>query len=112
MLQLETDVVNFRKKSSNCKYLILWVNAGVNIYPSCNSLFNPSSRTRVLLLNAFSLAEDSITLDNVFEWIEKLNTTYPQQFAELANKLENCDLESELDTVCSSSLPSSYSDVQ
>ncbi|XP_053182513.1 sodium- and chloride-dependent transporter XTRP3-like [Scomber japonicus] len=55
-------------------------------------------RTRVLLLNAFSLAEDSITLDNVFEWIEKLNTTYPQQFAELANKLENCDLESELDT--------------
>ncbi|XP_042281231.1 sodium- and chloride-dependent transporter XTRP3-like isoform X2 [Thunnus maccoyii] len=55
-------------------------------------------RTRLLLLNAFSLAEDSITLDNVFEWIEKLNTTYPQQFAELANKLENCDLESELDT--------------
>ncbi|KAM7382349.1 hypothetical protein PAMP_002082 [Pampus punctatissimus] len=55
-------------------------------------------RTRLLLLNTFSLAEDSISLDNVFEWIEKLNTTYPQQFAELANKLETCDLEVELDT--------------
>ncbi|KAI3361568.1 hypothetical protein L3Q82_013716, partial [Scortum barcoo] len=59
---------------------------------------NCLERTRLLLLNTFNLAEDTITIDNVFESIEKLNTTYPQQFAELTNKLENCDLESELDT--------------
>ncbi|KAM9852594.1 sodium- and chloride-dependent transporter XTRP3 [Aulostomus maculatus] len=56
-------------------------------------------RTRVLLLNAFSLAEDSITLDNVFDWVQKLNASYPQQFAEtVADKLEKCNLEAELDT--------------
>lgn len=38
-------------------------------------------------------------MDNVFEWLEKLNTTFPEQFAEIAHKLEVCDLESELDTV-------------
>ncbi|XP_076594330.1 sodium- and chloride-dependent transporter XTRP3 [Chaetodon auriga] len=59
---------------------------------------NCLERTRLLLLNAFNLAEDTITMDNVFEWTEKLNTTFPQQFAEIASKLENCDLESELDT--------------
>lgn len=82
------------------------------MYVTKNLLFHvtvlfSSSRTRLLLLNTFNVAEDSITMDNVFEWIEKLNTTYPQQFAELADKLENCDLESELDTVCSSPLQSS-----
>ncbi|XP_078028165.1 sodium- and chloride-dependent transporter XTRP3 isoform X2 [Epinephelus lanceolatus] len=55
-------------------------------------------RTRLLLLNAFDLAEDSITMNNVSDWIEKLNATYPEQFAELSNKLEDCNLESELDT--------------
>lgn len=59
---------------------------------------NCLERTYLLLQNTFDLAEDSITMDNVSEWIEKLNTTFPQQFAELANKLENCNLESELDT--------------
>uniref|UniRef100_A0A3Q3K2Q1 Transporter n=1 Tax=Monopterus albus TaxID=43700 RepID=A0A3Q3K2Q1_MONAL len=59
---------------------------------------NCLERTRLLLLNAFNLAEDSVTIDSVFEWIEKLNTTYPQQFDIIANKLENCDLESELNT--------------
>ncbi|XP_054477474.1 sodium- and chloride-dependent transporter XTRP3-like [Anoplopoma fimbria] len=59
---------------------------------------NCLGRSRLLLLNTFNVAEDSITMDNVFEWIEKLNTTYPEQFAEIANKLESCDLESELNT--------------
>ncbi|XP_017295234.1 sodium- and chloride-dependent transporter XTRP3 [Kryptolebias marmoratus] len=59
---------------------------------------NCLERTRTLLLNAFSLSEDSINMDNVFEWIEKLNTTYPEQFAELYGKLETCDLEQELNT--------------
>uniref|UniRef100_A0A3B4X9X6 Transporter n=1 Tax=Seriola lalandi dorsalis TaxID=1841481 RepID=A0A3B4X9X6_SERLL len=59
---------------------------------------NCLERTRVLLLNTFNLAEDTITMDTVYEWTEKLNATYPQQFAEIANKLETCDLESELDT--------------
>ncbi|KAG8009734.1 Sodium-and chloride-dependent transporter XTRP3 [Nibea albiflora] len=53
-------------------------------------------RTRLLLLNTFNIAENNINIDNVFEWIEKLNTTYPEQFAELNNKLEECDLETEL----------------
>lgn len=79
-------------------YLIFWVSF------SCNCIFY--CRTRLLLLNTFDLAEDSITIDNAVEWIEKMNTTYPQQFAELAYKLEICDLESELDTVGSSSLHS------
>uniref|UniRef100_A0A8D3DZF2 Transporter n=1 Tax=Scophthalmus maximus TaxID=52904 RepID=A0A8D3DZF2_SCOMX len=55
-------------------------------------------RTRILLLNTFDLAEDKITMDTVFEWIERLNATYPQQFAEISSKLETCDLEKELDT--------------
>lgn len=50
-------------------------------------------------------------MDNVFVMIEKLNTTYPEQFAELADTLEKCNLESELDTVCSSSLNLFYSDI-
>ncbi|XP_068426248.1 sodium- and chloride-dependent transporter XTRP3-like [Clinocottus analis] len=59
---------------------------------------NCLERTRLLLLNTFNLAEDSVAMDNVFEWIEKLNTTFPEQFDEIANKLEVCDLESELNT--------------
>ncbi|XP_047209181.1 sodium- and chloride-dependent transporter XTRP3-like isoform X3 [Girardinichthys multiradiatus] len=59
---------------------------------------NCLERTRIVLLNTFSLAEDSITIDNVFEWIGKLNKTYPEQFAELSCKLEDCNLESELST--------------
>uniref|UniRef100_A0A1A7X3W1 Transporter n=2 Tax=Iconisemion striatum TaxID=60296 RepID=A0A1A7X3W1_9TELE len=55
-------------------------------------------RTRTLLLNTFSLAEDSITMDNIFECLTKLNTTYPEQFAELQDKLEVCNLERELST--------------
>ncbi|XP_008431049.1 sodium- and chloride-dependent transporter XTRP3 isoform X1 [Poecilia reticulata] len=59
---------------------------------------NCLDRTRILLLNSFNLAEDSIILNNVFEMIEKLNTTFPEQFAELSNKLEDCNLENELST--------------
>ncbi|XP_028436367.1 sodium- and chloride-dependent transporter XTRP3A isoform X2 [Perca flavescens] len=59
---------------------------------------NCLERTRLLLLNTFSLAEDSITVDSLSNWIDRLNTTYPEQFAELTNKLEDCNLETELDT--------------
>ncbi|XP_004077688.1 sodium- and chloride-dependent transporter XTRP3 [Oryzias latipes] len=59
---------------------------------------NCLERTRVLLLNTFSLAEDSISLNNVLEVMDRLNATYPQQFAELSSRLEDCSLESELDT--------------
>uniref|UniRef100_A0A3P9JV59 Transporter n=1 Tax=Oryzias latipes TaxID=8090 RepID=A0A3P9JV59_ORYLA len=59
---------------------------------------NCLERTRVLLLNTFSLAEDSISLNNVLVVMDRLNATYPQQFAELSSRLEDCSLESELDT--------------
>uniref|UniRef100_A0AAQ5ZCK0 Transporter n=1 Tax=Amphiprion ocellaris TaxID=80972 RepID=A0AAQ5ZCK0_AMPOC len=59
---------------------------------------NCLERTRILLLNTFNLAEDTINMDNVFEWIEKLNATYPEQFNEIANDTGNCDLEKELAT--------------
>ncbi|CAG6016127.1 unnamed protein product [Menidia menidia] len=59
---------------------------------------NCLDRTRLLLLNTFSLAEDSISQDTVFEWIERLNSTYPQQFAEISGQLEDCNLEGELNT--------------
>lgn len=66
-------------------------------------------RMRTLMLNTFDLPEDNITINNVLEWMEKLNSTYPSQFAEIAGLVEKCDLESELDTVCSSSSLSSIS---
>ncbi|KAM4736033.1 sodium- and chloride-dependent transporter XTRP3 isoform 2-T2 [Anableps anableps] len=77
--------------SSIVTFAIYGFKATVN-YENC------LERTRILLLNTFSLAEDSITIDNVFEMIEKLNTTFPEQFAELSSKLEDCNLESELST--------------
>ena len=73
-----------------------------SVYSSCKSLFLRFSRTRLLLLNTFDLAEDTISMDTVFEWVEKLNATYPQEFAEISSQLEKCDLENELDSVCSS----------
>ncbi|XP_047455896.1 sodium- and chloride-dependent transporter XTRP3A-like [Mugil cephalus] len=59
---------------------------------------NCLERIRILLLNTFNIAEDTITINNVYEWTERLNATYPHQFMEIAHKLENCSLESELDT--------------
>lgn len=54
---------------------------------------------RLLLLNTFDLAEDTISLENVNHWIAELNRTHPEQFASLGGRLETCDLEAELDTV-------------
>lgn len=59
---------------------------------------NCLERTRILLLNTFNLAEDTINMDNVLDWIQKLNATYPEQFYEIANDTGNCDLEKELAT--------------
>lgn len=87
-------------------YCMLRVNVGEKQSFPFNILCS-SFRTRVLLMNTFNLAEDSITIDSVLEWITKLNTTFPEQFAEIANKLENCDLKTELKTVCFSLLQSS-----
>ncbi|XP_072251107.1 sodium- and chloride-dependent transporter XTRP3-like [Leuresthes tenuis] len=77
--------------SSIVTFAIYGFKATVN-YENC------LERSRTLLLNTFNLAEDSITIDNVFDWIERLNTTNPQQFAELSDKLEECNLENELNT--------------
>ncbi|XP_074540018.1 sodium- and chloride-dependent transporter XTRP3 [Halichoeres trimaculatus] len=54
--------------------------------------------TRIKLLNAFSLSEDTINMDNIFEWIQRLNETFPHQFAELGLPEVPCDLNEELDT--------------
>ncbi|KAG9345108.1 hypothetical protein JZ751_009649 [Albula glossodonta] len=59
---------------------------------------NCQERLRMLLLNTFDLAEDSINLDNINHWITKLNQTYPEQFASIASKIDPCDLQDELDT--------------
>uniref|UniRef100_A0A8C6UDK3 Transporter n=1 Tax=Neogobius melanostomus TaxID=47308 RepID=A0A8C6UDK3_9GOBI len=59
---------------------------------------NCLDRVRLLLLNTFSLAEDLISQENVLEWVEKLNSSFPLEFAEIADKVETCDLTKELDT--------------
>lgn len=41
-------------------------------------------------------------MDNVLDLIGTLNTTYPQEFGEIADKLEACDLDKELQNVRSS----------
>ncbi|TWW79959.1 Sodium- and chloride-dependent transporter XTRP3 [Takifugu flavidus] len=57
---------------------------------------NCLERMRVLLLNTFDLAEDSISLDTVTDWITKLNTTFPEEFAAIEHRIETCDLTNEL----------------
>ncbi|XP_019946754.2 sodium- and chloride-dependent transporter XTRP3A [Paralichthys olivaceus] len=85
------------------------INSGTSIFASIvtfsiygfKATFNYENcleRTRLLLLNTFDLAEDTISIDTVFEWTEKLNATCPQEFAEISSKLEMCDLERELDS--------------
>ncbi|XP_072317128.1 sodium- and chloride-dependent transporter XTRP3-like [Eucyclogobius newberryi] len=59
---------------------------------------NCLDRVRLLLINTFSLAEDLISQDNVLEWIEKLNTSFPLEFAEIVDKVELCELNKELST--------------
>ncbi|XP_029959380.1 sodium- and chloride-dependent transporter XTRP3A [Salarias fasciatus] len=59
---------------------------------------NCLERSRILLMNTFNLAEDSISISNVSDWIEKLNATYPLEFADIDGRLDNCSLERELDT--------------
>ncbi|XP_053700064.1 sodium- and chloride-dependent transporter XTRP3-like [Synchiropus splendidus] len=53
---------------------------------------------RLTLLNAFSLPEDAIDIDNVWDWVTKLNTSYPEQFAQLGINPDDCNLEQELST--------------
>ncbi|KAM3613482.1 uncharacterized protein V6R79_000368 [Siganus canaliculatus] len=59
---------------------------------------NCLQRICLLLLNTFDLAEDSVTMDNLSDWIEKLNATYPQQIAEFNLSPDNCSMENELQT--------------
>lgn len=53
-------------------------------------------------MNTFDLAETSVTIHNVTDLIQTLNTTYPQEFEKIADKLENCNLDNELQNVRSS----------
>uniref|UniRef100_A0A3Q3W963 Transporter n=1 Tax=Mola mola TaxID=94237 RepID=A0A3Q3W963_MOLML len=84
------------------------INSGTSIFASLvtfaiygfKATFNYENcleRIRVLLLNTFDLAEDSITMDNLSDWMKELGTTYPQQFAELNITSDTCSLNRELD---------------
>lgn len=59
---------------------------------------NCLDRLRLLLLNTFSLAEDLITQENVMDWVGRLSSSYPLEFAQIAHKVENCSLDEELST--------------
>uniref|UniRef100_A0A8C8J8Q1 Transporter n=1 Tax=Oncorhynchus tshawytscha TaxID=74940 RepID=A0A8C8J8Q1_ONCTS len=96
---------NFEKQA----IIVSMVNSGTSIFASIvtfsiygfKATFNYEScleRVRLLLLNTFDLAEDTISLENVNHWIAELNRTHPEQFASLGGRLETCDLEAELDT--------------
>ncbi|KAL0984950.1 hypothetical protein UPYG_G00150910 [Umbra pygmaea] len=96
---------NFEKQA----IVVSMINSGTSIFASIvtfsiygfKATFNYEScleRLRLLLLNTFDIAEDSISLENVTHWIAELNRTQPEQFASLRDRLETCDLEAELDT--------------
>nr|XP_046159219.1 sodium- and chloride-dependent transporter XTRP3-like [Oncorhynchus gorbuscha] len=96
---------NFEKQA----IVVSMVNCGTSIFASIvtfsiygfKATFNYEScleRVRLLLLNTFDLAEDTISLENVNHWIAELNRTHPEQFGSLGGRLESCDLEAELDT--------------
>ncbi|KAG5856841.1 sodium- and chloride-dependent transporter XTRP3-like [Anguilla anguilla] len=59
---------------------------------------NCLERVRVLLLNTFDMAEDTINMDNINYWVAELNRTDPEQFASISSKLDHCDLQAELNT--------------
>ncbi|KAJ8354313.1 hypothetical protein SKAU_G00218800 [Synaphobranchus kaupii] len=61
-------------------------------YESCQE------RVRMLLLNTFDMAEDTINIDNINYWIAELNHTHPEQFAAISSKIDPCNLQDELDT--------------
>ncbi|XP_062395188.1 sodium- and chloride-dependent transporter XTRP3-like [Sardina pilchardus] len=96
---------NFEKQA----IVVSLINSGTSIFASIvtfsiygfKATFNYESclgRVRLLLLNTFDMAEDTISLDNVDYWITELNRTHPDQFANMAPKLDTCDLIAELDT--------------
>ncbi|XP_036826477.1 sodium- and chloride-dependent transporter XTRP3 [Oncorhynchus mykiss] len=96
---------NFEKQA----IVVSTVNSSTSIFASIvtfsiygfKATFNYEScleRVRLLLLNTFDLAEDTISLENVNHWIAELNRTHTEQFASLGGRLETCDLEAELDT--------------
>ncbi|XP_052350535.1 sodium- and chloride-dependent transporter XTRP3A-like isoform X1 [Oncorhynchus keta] len=96
---------NFEKQA----IVVSMVNSSTSIFASIvtfsiygfKATFNYEScleRVRLLLLNTFDLAEDTISLENVNHWITELNRTHPEQFASLGGRLETCNLEAELDT--------------
>ena len=53
----------------------------------------------MLLLNTFDMAEDTINMDNLNDWIVELNRTHTELFATIASQIKPCDLEAELNTV-------------
>lgn len=58
---------------------------------------NCLERMRILVLNTFDLAEDSVTINNVTELIKTLNATYPLEFEKIADELVECNLDKELE---------------
>ncbi|XP_062322453.1 sodium- and chloride-dependent transporter XTRP3-like [Osmerus eperlanus] len=89
--------------------VVSMINSGTSVFASIvtfsiygfKATFNYETcleRMRVLFLNTFDLAEDSITMETVDHWALELNRTQPDLFASIASKLESCSLEAELDT--------------
>uniref|UniRef100_A0AAR2JH22 Transporter n=1 Tax=Pygocentrus nattereri TaxID=42514 RepID=A0AAR2JH22_PYGNA len=85
------------------------INSGTSIFASIvtfsiygfKATFNYEScleRMRLLLMNTFELAEDTVHIDNISFWITDLNRTQPEQIAAIASRIETCSLEAELDT--------------
>ncbi|CAL9706324.1 unnamed protein product [Knipowitschia caucasica] len=96
---------NFEKQA----IIVSLINSGTSIFASIVTFAiygfkatvnyeNCLDRLRLLLMNAFSLAEDVINQENVLHWLEKLNSTHPLEFAQIADQVETCDLNKELNT--------------
>ncbi|XP_056331090.1 sodium- and chloride-dependent transporter XTRP3-like [Danio aesculapii] len=85
------------------------INSGTSIFASVvtfaiygfKATFNYEScleRNRLLLLNTFDLSEGTISVENVTAWISQLNSTHPDIFSTITDKIQDCSLEAELDT--------------